>query len=62
MKLVVSKLKIKKNTMDDFLGPSAEDMPRLSEEEARSMSGKLAVTELTQYLKKSRNNVSPGSS
>ena len=47
--------------IEEFLGISASSMPRLSNDEASKLSGKLSVEELTRYLKKSKNNVSPGS-
>ena len=46
----------------EFLGPSTETLPKLSNHQSESMNGHITVEEMTKYLKKSRNNVSPGSS
>ena len=40
--------------IEEFLGTSAQYMPRLSNDEASSLSGKLTVEELTYYLKKNK--------
>ena len=46
----------------DYLGPSAETFPKLTNQEATSVEGLLTLDEMTAFLKKTRNNVSPGSS
>ena len=38
------------------------DIPKLAEVEKESMEGRITVEEMTKYLKKSKNNVAPGSS
>ena len=41
---------------------NAQTLPKLSNQQSESMSGHISVDEMTKYLKKSKNNVSPGSS
>ena len=49
--------------INEFLGPeSAASCPKLSESQKQKMEGLLSLDELTRYLKKTKNNVSPGSS
>jgi hypothetical protein len=48
--------------IEQFLGPSAETLPKLSNDQSESMNGHITVEDMTKYLKKTRNNVSPGSS
>ena len=48
--------------VEDFLGPSAQSLPKLSNQQSESMSGHISIDEMTKYLKKTKNNVSPGSS
>ena len=49
--------------ISQFLGPlSSDSCPKLSEVQKRSMEGLLSLDELTKYIKKTKNNVSPGSS
>ena len=46
-----------------FLGPEiSETCPKLSEVQKQSMEGLLTLDELTSYLKRTKNNVSPGTS
>ena len=46
----------------DYLGPTADSFPKLSDREASTTKGKLTVEEMGRFLKKTRNNVSPGNS
>ena len=48
--------------IEEFLGPSTQSLPKLSDSQSSSMNGHISLEEMTRYLKKSRNNVSPGSS
>ena len=41
---------------------NAQTLSKLSNQQSESMSGHISVDEMTKYLKKSKNNVSPGSS
>ena len=50
------------NTIEEFLGNCSATLPKLSVTEKLSMEGDLTVKEATNYLKRTRNNVSPGSS
>ena len=53
-------LKIK--SIHEFLGAeSSNSCPKISQPQKVSMEGLISLTELTQYLKKAKNNVSPGS-
>ena len=55
---------IQMETIEEFLGPEAyESCPKISNIQKQSMEDKSLIScdELTQYLKKSKNNVSPGS-
>ena len=45
-----------------FLGLNCNSVPTLSENQKHSMEGKLTLEELTNYLKKCKNNVAPGTS
>ena len=48
--------------IDDFFTPEiAESLPKLSEIQKAKMEGLITLEEITRYLKKSKNNVSPGS-
>ena len=50
------------DSVEEFLGDNiCNSIPKLSETEKDSMKGYLTLTELTAYLKRCRNNVSPGS-
>ena len=49
-------------TVEAFLDSSCSDIPKISETQKSKMEGKLSLLELTNYLKKCKNNVSPGSS
>ena len=50
-------------SINDFLTPViAHSCPKLSESQKNQMEGLLTSDELTKYLKKTKNNVSPGSS
>ena len=46
----------------DYLGPTADSFPKLSDREASTTKGKLTVEEMSRFFKKTRNNVSPGTS
>ena len=50
------------NTVEEFLGPHIDACPKLTNTERDSIEGQLTMVELGNYLKKVRNNVSPGSS
>ena len=55
--------KITIDSLEEFLDQNIiSDDIKLSEPQKRSMEGKITVNEMTQYLKKTRNNVAPGSS
>ena len=48
---------------DEFLDQNTfQNRPRISEQQKNIMEGKITLTEMTSYLKKTKNNVSPGSS
>ena len=50
------------NTIEDFLGAeSASRCPKLTEIQKHKMEGKIELQELTNYVKKSKNNAAPGS-
>ena len=50
-------------SIEEFLGPqNCQNIPKLNENQKSSMNGKISVDEMTKYLKKCTNNVSPGSS
>ena len=57
-----SKKKDSPNPIEDFLDDCATSLPKISDGQKSSMEGLITETELTSYLKKSKNNVSPGSS
>ena len=58
-----SKKDISDRNIEDFLGPEASNScPKLSNKQKEKNEGLISVEELTKYLKKSKNNVSPGSS
>ena len=49
--------------IEEFLGPlAASSIPKLSHKQASGMEGHISVEEMTRYLKKTKNNASPGSS
>ena len=49
--------------IENFLSPEmVESCPKITENEKVKMEGLLSLDELTKYLKKTKNNVSPGSS
>ena len=51
------------NSIETFLGPNySTNIPKLNEAQKTNMNGKISVQEMTKYLKKCKNNVSPGSS
>ena len=50
------------NTVEEFLGPHVDACPKLTNAERESIEGELTMVELSNYLRKVRNNVSPGSS
>ena len=47
--------------IEDYLGDDMENTPKLTEQEKQKIEGKITLEELTSYLKKTRNNVTPGS-
>ena len=47
--------------MEKFLGSSTSTIPKLTETQKHNMEGNITLSELTHYLKKCKNNVSPGS-
>ena len=49
-------------SIQSFLGPSSNSLPKLFNPEAEKINGYLTVEEMTRYLKKTKNNASPGSS
>ena len=49
-------------SIEQFLGTPQAPVNRISDDERTTMAGPITVQELTAYLKKSKNNVSPGSS
>ena len=50
-------------SVEEFLGTTnSEKMPMVNNHEKASMEGKISLLEMTNYLKKSKNNVAPGSS
>ena len=49
------------SSIRDFLGENNENMPKLSESDKLSCEGEISRFEIGQYLKKIRNNKSPGS-
>ena len=55
---------IKVYAIDNFLGNNTQSTPKLNKEEANKLEGYITTKrkELTDYLKKTRNNASPGSS
>ena len=38
--------------IEQFLGPSAETLPKLSNDQSESMNGHITVEDMTKYLKK----------
>ena len=51
------------NSVAEFLGAeNCENIPKLNEGEKAKMEGRISLDEMTKYLKKSKNNVAPGSS
>ena len=53
----------KNNEIKDYLGPEmGATCPKLSEHQKETMEGLMSLDELTKYLKKTKNSVSPGSS
>ena len=52
--------KITIDTIEEFLGPHANSCPKLNPSERESMEGQLTLSEMASYLKKTRNNTSPG--
>ena len=51
------------DSISDFLGPvNLYEIPKVNNTDKESMEGKITVEEMTSYLKKSKNNVAPGSS
>ena len=49
--------------IQEFLGPEmSNSCPKLSENQKQKMEGLIRLDELTNYLKKTKNNVAPGSS
>ena len=55
--------KVKESEVETFLSPElALSCPKLTEAEKRKTEGLITTEELTRYLKRTKNNVSPGSS
>ena len=50
------------DTIEDFLGPYSNSCPKLTIADRESMEGELTLSEISNYLKRTRNNKSPGSS
>ena len=48
-------------TVENFLGPSSSNIPKLTDTQKQNMEGNITLSELTCFLKKCKNNVSPGS-
>ena len=56
-------LLIEFNSIEEFLAPqNHQHVPKVEEAQKDKMKGKISVQEMTRYLKKCKNNVSPGSS
>ena len=53
---------VKTSTIEEFLSPDDPTHPKLTENQAQKLEGKLTVEEATKYLKKCRSDASPGSS
>ena len=53
---------LQNQSIENFLGPGCQNIPKLSEQQKQNMEGKLSLDEMTKYLKKCKNNVAPGSS
>ena len=49
-------------SIESFLGPSCNSLPKVSESQKSKMEGRITLDEMTKYLKKCKNNVAPGSS
>ena len=49
-------------SIETFLGNSAQTLPKLSPSDTSAMEGHVTVDEMTRYLKKTKNNAAPGSS
>ena len=51
------------DSVEEFLGPQiCHSLPKLSETQRSKMEGRITLTEMTNYLKKCKNNVAPGTS
>ena len=51
------------DSVEEFLGAAnCENIPKLNDMEKGKMEGKITLDEMTKYLKKTKNNVAPGSS
>ena len=48
--------------INNFLGQSSTSIPKLSDKQKSEMEGKVSLEEMSNYLKKCKNNVAPGSS
>ena len=48
--------------IQDFLGPRSLSLPKLSEAQKTNMEGEVSIVEMSNYLKKCKNSVAPGSS
>ena len=49
-------------SISDFLGQSSFSLPKLSEAQKVNMEGEISLGEMSKYLKKCKNSVTPGSS
>ena len=56
-------MEMNNNSIEQFLEESnVVDLPKVTESQKMAMEGNISLIELSNYLKKSKNNVSPGSS
>lgn len=60
--LFSNKYSVNCESIESFLGHSANSLPKLSEAQKDTMEGMITLEEMTKYLKKCNNNVAPGSS
>ena len=60
--LFSNKDQINDDSIEAFLGPSSNSIPKLSESQKVGMEGKISLEEMSKYLRKCKNNVAPGSS
>ena len=53
---------LESQSIESFLGSGSNTIPKLSEDQKQKMEGKISLEEMSNYLKKCKNNVAPGSS